>query len=484
MQLLLLILLLGFVLRLVFFTGTSSSDELSYYHYAHQVTEGTFSIELNHFSFRLGIIYPTALLFSLFGVNEFSANAFVLLLSLAGIFLIFLLGKEIFNERIGLISAFLLSIFPLDIFYSTRLLPDIPSAFFMALSVLLFLYAERGMRPMLLYSLSGLSIGIAYLMKEVSLLLGLFFLAYVIYKKTFKLRYLLMGIGPALAVLLIFFVSYLHTGDPFFQKHSNQMQEISFLKEHYPNYFTPDGLINRLFLYLPYNLLTNIYYGFFFIPTFISILYIAMTRKKEPHVALLWMLPILLYINFGTISMKEYVPFPLDFRHVQIIAFPSLLLIGYLLDEKPFSRFIGPALIILFVLSMGCNILLQDENQADSIKQAYRFLKEQPLKTIYADDRTALILDYLFGFSRSDAIIPYNEYDYEAYGSLEKNRKILDLSGITQAYVVVSKEGIEGLRVMHPNMMFPPEIFNAPPSWHLAQELDTKEGIILIYAVD
>jgi len=480
---LLIILLLGLSLRIIFFTGTATSDELTYYEYAHKVTQGTFSIELSHFSFRLGVIYPPALFFFIFGINELSANGFVLILSLLGILLIYFLGKEMFTERAGLIAAFLLSIFPLDIFYATRLLPDLPSAFFMALTVLFFFYAERGFKPALFFTLSGISFGIAYLMKEVSLLLGLFFFGHILYNKRFKFAYSLIGIGPALSILLVFLVSYHYTGDPFFQKHSNQNEEIAFLKEYYPNYFTLEGILKRTLLYLPYQFLTNVYYGSFFIVVLISLLYIFINKKKEPIQALLWMLPLLLYINFGTISFKEYVLFPLEFRHVFIIVYPSILIMAYFIENLSKRRKII-LLSLLLIVSLGCNVYLQDKNQATAIKQAKQYLSDLPDHPIYADDRTARVLEYLYGFSTTQQIIPYNTYDYSDYTSSDKNREILNLSNLSNSYVIVNNAGILGSRTMHPSMQFPPELFSPPASWSLLTEIRSQEGSLIIYNVD
>jgi len=89
---------------------------------------------------RIGIIYATALSYSIFGVNDFSSVLFVLLTSLGSIILIFYFGKLLFDEKAGLMAAFLLSFFPLDIAYSTKLLTDLPSAFFMALGSLVFIF--------------------------------------------------------------------------------------------------------------------------------------------------------------------------------------------------------------------------------------------------------------------------------------------------------------------------------------------------------
>jgi 4-amino-4-deoxy-L-arabinose transferase-like glycosyltransferase len=58
--------------------------------------------------------------------------------AILSIFLIYSLGTHLFNKKIGLISAFLISINWVFMFYSFRLLTDIPSLFFSALALYFF----------------------------------------------------------------------------------------------------------------------------------------------------------------------------------------------------------------------------------------------------------------------------------------------------------------------------------------------------------
>jgi len=121
--LLLLIVIFGLVLRLIFFSGMGISDSLVYSKTAHDINEGR-GIDPDStltLSTRLGLILPTALSYRLFGINDFSSVIFVLITSIASIILIFYFGKLLFNEKMGLMAAFLLSFFPLNIVHATKL---------------------------------------------------------------------------------------------------------------------------------------------------------------------------------------------------------------------------------------------------------------------------------------------------------------------------------------------------------------------------
>ena len=187
---LLLVLLFSVALRLIFFTGSAASDELAYYSYANDVVNNKFELLPDHFSSRIGLIYGQAFLYKIFGVNEFTSNLLPLIASSLGIILIFYTGKLLFNEKIGLLSASLLSFYPLDAIYSTRLLPDLPAAFFMALSAFFFLKAERlNQKKNIFLLISGVALGVAYLIKELSLILILFFVLYVLYTRKIDKNY-------------------------------------------------------------------------------------------------------------------------------------------------------------------------------------------------------------------------------------------------------------------------------------------------------
>ena len=180
--LLLIIVLFGLALRLIFFAGMGASDSLAYSKAANEIDKGIDPNSTLTLTTRMGLIYAIALSYNLFGINDFSSVLFVLLTSIGNMILISYFGKLLFNKKVGLIAAFLLSFFPLDVVYSTKLVSDIPSAFFMSLGVYFFLYSE--IKPKLKYNIgycfSGLFIGIGYLIRESVLLIGLFFLIYVL----------------------------------------------------------------------------------------------------------------------------------------------------------------------------------------------------------------------------------------------------------------------------------------------------------------
>ena len=140
---LIIILVIAITLRIVFYTGVNFNDDLVYLNFAHDITTGKFHPHPYIFATRLLMQYPIAFFFLLFGVSEFSATLYLILASLGTIIFTYLIGKELFNNLTGLLAALLLAFLPLDIIYSTTITPDVPTAFYLAASVYLFIMGNK-----------------------------------------------------------------------------------------------------------------------------------------------------------------------------------------------------------------------------------------------------------------------------------------------------------------------------------------------------
>jgi len=477
---LLMILVFALALRLIFFSGADHSDSLLYYTYSDQAAKGEFKPELNHFSSRIGIIYPQALVYRIFGVNEAASNILPLIFSISGIILTFHLGKLLFNEKTGLIAAFLLSFFPLDVIFSTRLLPDFPSAFFMALCVFLFLRAEKE-NSRKYYFLSGLSLGISYLMKEIAVLMALFFAAYVVYKKRFKKEYFLVALGFLLFVLVELLHAYSITGSPFYRHTQIESEEVAYLLETYSNYFTPAGMLSRLFLHWPFFMLHDIHYGIFFVFIFIAAYYSILNRKESTNILLIWIIVLMLYLNFGTLSIRDYIPIPITAKFLSIIMFPSILLLANFLskDDRIVKKvFMPSALLVLLLSSIGFVYMSDERLIIKEIKQSFPFVEKQS-KEIYTDERTKMVYDYLFGFDGNN-VNAFNRFDL--YSGSEKN-ELVDLRDKHDVFVVINNAMIKGLPLVYKDIRFPEQAVNIPKSWQPIEQFGSGNRQVVIYYV-
>lgn len=466
--LLVLILFFALVLRLVFFSGMGTSDDLAYSRYAANIGKGIDSESVLTLSTRLGIIYPTALSYKLFGVNDFSSVIFVLLASLASIILIFYFGKLLFGEKVGLMAAFLLSFFPLDVFYSTKLFTDLPSAFFMALGVYFFLYSELKikLRYGIGYMLSGIFIGIGYLIRESVLLIALFFIIYILYKRRIKKEYFLVPLG-VLIIIIIESVMFLNiTSDPLFRFHASQkyLEDAVIQHDYFGRLDFPIGLLHYPWLFLTNNLLS-----FFYIFVFIAVGYAIIYRKKESYIMLLWLLPLLLYLAVGSSSLTSYIPFKAADRYTSLITFPAILLLALFLMDKNelMKKVIMPfSLMLLLVSSIGAVYLAENLVISDNLKKLHSELKALN-KTIYMDDRSVKAIDYLSGYK--------NNLDLKRYPD--------DFSVVKDAYVAINSDMIKRYKDVNPLIQFPEEIEAPPKSWKAVKNIGNDLEAIIIYYV-
>ena len=119
-----------------------------------------------------------ALSLKIFGDAFISAGYVSLLFGILLIPLTYLLGKEFFDERIGLLSAFFLWMDPVNIICSQKVWMETTLAFFILLSVYLFAMGERTNKS-LYFLFSGISCGLAVLTKYPGILVLVIMIIYI-----------------------------------------------------------------------------------------------------------------------------------------------------------------------------------------------------------------------------------------------------------------------------------------------------------------
>lgn len=440
------ILLFAILLRLYFFVGLNWADDPGYVGEANEVLKGNFHPE-NNLNRRVVTYLPIAFSFYLFGINELSAVVFSLLCSLAEIILIFFIGKHFLNEKIALLAAALLAVYPLNVNYSTMAMGDVPLSFFGSLSIFLFLSARKKaqiereapffyekMKGWFLFFCAGFIAYMSYLIKELGLLLPFFmfvcFLYDIIKNRALNFNYSFVFIG----FLAAFFVEagiYYSTGaiDPFvsfnqgigFFSEAENLHGLSLNLFYYPYYmfntnfiFSLEPLNNRG--YFNYN-----YFGPFFYMVAISVIYLLLKRKKYVYIIISWLLVIFLWMQFGTMSYKSYVPMHRLDRHLTIITIPSILLFSAALyefiksaREAAQSLKIATLLIsagavftlIFFWLSNLNGITRFQRGTTEDVREIYENVKmvQEP---VYTSEGAVAYMKFLSGFQKTNfRVIP------------------------------------------------------------------------------
>jgi hypothetical protein len=351
--------------RVSLFSGYAGLDDGEYARIAHRIATAAFSLQEYQgppvFPLRLGVILPTALVFGVFGLAEWTMVVYPLVLSVLALVLAYFCTAMLFGPRAGLVAAALLGFTPMELSSATKLLPDMPAAFFAALGVTVIVFLERRTpeRGATLFwggCIAGASLGFSWLCKESITFLAPFCLAYmaISIRRSGRSAVLLWsGVAAgSLGVLFAETTAYLSvTGDPFFRFH-----EIERNYRELENGFFTEGsdfgwqkgesyaraLAKRVLVSGPGLLLLD--YAFLFLPLvgLIAALHGWYTKDKRFAIPSLWLVTLLVMFNFSSTSVSSYVPMALFHRYFYLIIFPSVVLSAGLIGKLLFQRDAGP----------------------------------------------------------------------------------------------------------------------------------------------
>lgn len=146
-----------------------SPDEAHYWEWSRR-------LDLSYYSKGPMIAYLIALSTSIFGDNTFGVRAFAVLFSFLNSLVVFQIGKQLFNEKVGYLSGILFQLIPLFSVYGVGFSIDSPFLLFWNLSLLLFIKAVN--RGGLWWIYLGICIGLGLLTKYT---MALFYLSMMLY---------------------------------------------------------------------------------------------------------------------------------------------------------------------------------------------------------------------------------------------------------------------------------------------------------------
>ena len=202
------VLIFATLLRIYFFSGMVGLDDFAYTEMAHHLLHsGNYFSLTSHYATRIGLVLPVALFQAIFGINEWSSLLFSLICSLATIFVVYLIGRQLFNKNVAFMAIFLYSFLPQHVVLSTQLFPDSTSPFFVALAFYLLLQQEKASSERTRYILCilcGFSIFWAFQIGEITIIFFLIWLIYVVLQRRVKLIYILIPLSFFIFTLLLY----------------------------------------------------------------------------------------------------------------------------------------------------------------------------------------------------------------------------------------------------------------------------------------
>ena len=452
---LLLIVLFALALRLYFFVGPNMNDDMEYVFSSHSVSRGDFSplSSSSIDSIRSMMILPIAFFFFLFGAGEFAASLYILLTSMLAIVLTFLVGRILFSYKTALAAAFILAIFPLDIAFSTQLVPSVPMTLFLMTSILFFLMAERKKHnPEIYYALSGIFAGISYLTSELFFLAGFFFLPYFILKRKLRREYILLAIGFLIVFSIESIFMFLKTGDMFHRLDVIHEEELRVLTNTDLMYYTRAmfDFINPDYNAHEGNL------GIFIYLYIAASLFAVYKRNWKAILLSLFVFISLMYLEFG-IMTSTFKPIAKWVRYLVVFGPALSLLTAYFFAEISKRKFLLPELLVFaFAVSLPytAGATATYNMWVSDFRAEYNYLKNLTEKPIFTDS---------------------GSHDYIAlYFNFERRINLLEdstLESVRDSYVII--DGSFGIVTYQPMRERLPEFARNPPSgWALLNVIE------------
>jgi 4-amino-4-deoxy-L-arabinose transferase-like glycosyltransferase len=145
-----------------------------------------------------------SIVFATFGIYDTVARIVPVIFGTLTVFVTYLVAKELFDKRIGLISCTVVALLPFHIVFSRQVLVDVPLSFF----VILFLYfiVKYRYTELSMYSyLTGVSCGLSFISKEVGIITVAIFLVYTFITRTLKLKKFIVFLSGLLSAIFPYF---------------------------------------------------------------------------------------------------------------------------------------------------------------------------------------------------------------------------------------------------------------------------------------
>ncbi len=142
------------------------------------------------------------------GFEEISFRILELIFSIAVVPATYLIGKQLFDKKIALIASFLSSVFWMYLFYSNKLMTEIPTLALFLFSVYFFWqgYTKKNEKMFIWF---GIFLGLAFLARAGTIVMFAIFPIFLLITeklKFIKRKYLWFGVLAVLAIMAFFFI--------------------------------------------------------------------------------------------------------------------------------------------------------------------------------------------------------------------------------------------------------------------------------------
>ncbi len=361
-----------------------------------------------------------------FGLNQLVFGEILLVLFSAGsIYFTYLVGKTMFDKKTGFLSAFFLAITPVFFLYSGYILTDIPSLFFVLVS--LYFLVKDASKPN--YIFCGIFAGLAFLTRFPH---GLFLAGILLF---FGIKFLLKRTKKNFYPLLYISMSFLFVQIPFwifnlliYHKETGKLYHALFrpLIYAWSHQYNPAEIVGQKFFYFIQLSQQNFWLMF---AVFGIIFSFATKKYKKSALALFLTVFTLYFVYFNWIPNKQqrfmlsFLPYLCIFASYGIFEF-----ITRVSKEKKYPQIkniiFGIVLLFSLILIVPTDVnyyFWRPADAPDIVTSFYEYFKEQtnisnPLKILTADPVPSAYVEARFEpiyFSLDTAYNSYHNFDYD-----------------------------------------------------------------------
>ena len=121
------------------------------------------------------------------GLGELTGRLMMLLFSFAGVYLTYLVGREMYGKKTGLIASFAMSVFYLHLFFTSRFLTSLPATTLLIASIFFFWkdYVKEPNTKGMIFA--GIFFGLAVFMRSATLMMAIPFGVFLLVKERHKI---------------------------------------------------------------------------------------------------------------------------------------------------------------------------------------------------------------------------------------------------------------------------------------------------------
>ena len=424
------ILCLGVIVRTISYAGIMGDDDLSIAMKAAAILEHGPGVGQGHYGLRVGLIYPLAGLFGLFGIGEWQLAVLPLVMSCLGIWLAYAFGRRLIAPGVGLIAAAALACFPLDVYYATRYYPDLILGTSLALAFYLAWRSEDSERPWLWLVVSGLVWGWAYLIKIEAVFMGLVFLGLLLARRRSWLR---------LTIPILVFGAVIAGENLIYWLLQGEVLHRIGVIESVSMRASPEFGLTQLWVFPKSWFVTFYEFGLHYYLFFIGLVLVLIKWQKELLLIWIWAVVFLFWLQFGGNPFAEnyHVKSHLA-RYCNMLNVPMAVIIGYTLwnlKTRSGSLFWVVFLVLLVLPALFfINFNTLNSERTVATKQALAHARDSNLFPLYMDRTSTGIARFLtYGSGKEDAIHSLQKHDFQ-----EGKTEIRPLDEL-QGYVLLNR---------------------------------------------